>query len=136
AAPAAAPRGPTGPTGVTVAGTVSSFSPVTDATLRNPAPQDWLMLRHDYSATSFSSLAEITADNAHLLQLAWIWPMRDGGTNEPAPIVHDGTLYLAHTGGIVQALDAKTGNLIWEYRVGAEIAPRGITLYGNSLVFQ
>jgi alcohol dehydrogenase (cytochrome c) len=136
AAPAGAPRGPTGPTGVTVAGTVPNYAAVTDAMLRSPAAQDWLMLRHDYSATSFSPLNEINADNAHLLQLAWIWPMRDGGTNEPAPIVHDGTLYLANTGGIVQALDAKTGNLIWEHRVGAEVAPRGITLYGNMLIFQ
>ena len=55
--------------------------------------------------------------------------MRDGGTNQPAPVVHDGTMYLANTGGIVQALDAQTGDLIWEHHVGAEISPRGITLY-------
>jgi alcohol dehydrogenase (cytochrome c) len=79
------------PTGVIVAGTVPSFTPVTDAMLRNPAADDWLMLRHDYAATSFSALEEITPDNAKLLQLAWIWPMRDSGTNQPAPVVHDGT---------------------------------------------
>ncbi len=86
------------------------------------------MLRHDYGATSFSPLTEITAANAKQLTLAWIWPMRDGGTNQPAPVVYDGTMYLANTGGIVQALDARTGDLIWEYHVGAEIAPRGIAL--------
>ncbi len=62
--------------------------------------------------------------------------MRDGGTNQPAPVVHDGTIYLANTGGIVQALDARTGNLIWEHHVGAEVSPRGITLYQNMLIFQ
>ena len=124
------------PTGVIVAGTVPSFVPVTDAMLRNPAADDWLMLRHDYSATSFSPLDEITPDNAKLLQLAWIWPMRDGGTNQPAPVVYDGTLYLANTGGIVQALDARTGNLIWEHHVGAEVAPRGITLYQSLLILE
>ncbi len=86
---AAAPPRPE-PTGVIVAGTVPSFTPVTDAMLRSPAAEDWLMLRHDYGASSFSPLAEITPDNAKLLQLEWIWPMRDGGTNQPAPVVHDG----------------------------------------------
>jgi alcohol dehydrogenase (cytochrome c) len=124
------------PTGVVVAGTVARFSPVTDAMLRAPAADDWLMLRHDYSATSFSPLDEITPENARQLTLAWIWPMRDGGTNQPAPVVHDGTMYLANTGGIVQALDARTGDLIWEHHVGAEVAPRGITLYQSMLILE
>lgn len=124
------------PAGVTVAGAVAHFAPVTDAMLRNPSPGDWPMLRRDYSATSFSPLTEVTPENAHLLQLAWIWPMRDGGTNEPAPLAYDGTIYLANTGGIVQALDGRTGSLIWEHRVGAEIAPRGLALYKNMLIFQ
>ena len=98
AAPAAErPAAPAGPTGVVVAGTVKNFVPVTDEMLRNPAAKDWLMLRHDYSATSFSPLAQVTADNVSRLQLAWTWPMRDGGTNQPAPIVHDGTMYLINT---------------------------------------
>jgi alcohol dehydrogenase (cytochrome c) len=131
---AAAPRPE--PTGVIVAGTVPRFAPVTDAMLRAPDADDWLMLRHDYSATSFSPLAEITPDNAKLLTLEWIWPMRDGGTNQPAPVVHDGTMYLANTGGIIQALDARTGDLIWEHRIGAEISPRGVALYDNTLIFE
>jgi alcohol dehydrogenase (cytochrome c) len=136
AAVAAAPAPRQEPTGVIVAGTVPNFVPVTDAMLRNPDAEDWLMLRHDYSATSFSPLEQITAENAPLLQLEWIWPMRDGGTNQPAPLVYDGTMYLANTGGIVQALDARTGDLIWEHHVGAEVSPRGITLYQNLLIFQ
>jgi alcohol dehydrogenase (cytochrome c) len=130
AGPSAAVR-----TGVTVAGTVSGFVPVTDEMLKNPSPNDWLMLRHDYGATSYSPLTQITADNVSQLQLAWVWPMRDGGTNQPAPIVYNGTMYLANTGGVVQALDARTGALIWEHSVGAEVAPRGLALYGNRLIF-
>jgi alcohol dehydrogenase (cytochrome c) len=136
ALPAAAVSAAPAPTGVIVEGTVPSFTPVTDAMLRNPDAEDWLMLRRDYSATSYSPLTEITPENAPQLRLAWIWPMRDGGTNQPAPLVYDGTLYLANTGGIIQALDAKTGDLIWEHHVGADIAPRGITLYRDTLIFQ
>ena len=62
--------------------------------------------------------------------------MNEGGANQPAPLVYNGTMYLANTGGIIQALDARTGNLIWEHHVGADIAPRGIVLYGNKLIFQ
>jgi mono/diheme cytochrome c family protein len=91
AAAAAAPSAPPAPTGGIGAGNVGRFTPVTDAMLRSPAADDWLMLRHDYSATSYSPLSEITPENAHQLRLAWIWPMRDGGTNQPAPVVHDGT---------------------------------------------
>jgi alcohol dehydrogenase (cytochrome c) len=122
-------------TGQTVRGTVANFAPVTDAILRNPAPADWLMLRHDYSATSYSPLDQINAGNVKALKLAWKWPMREGGTNQPAPLVYNGTLYLANTGGIVQAFEAHTGKLIWEYRVGADVAPRGLALYRNMLIF-
>jgi alcohol dehydrogenase (cytochrome c) len=123
------------PTGLTVEGTVAVFAPVTDAALENPNPGDWPMIRRDYHATSFSPLDEITPDNVHQLRLAWTWPMRDGGTNQPAPLAYQGTIYLANTGGIVQALDGATGALIWEYRVGAEVAPRGLALYEDRLIF-
>jgi alcohol dehydrogenase (cytochrome c) len=132
----AAGDAPAGPTGVTFAGTVPDFVPVTDQMLRNQPPGDWLMIRRDYAASSYSPLEQITAANANLLQLAWIWPMQEGGTNQPAPIAHDGILYLAHTGGVIQALDGATGQLIWEHRLSEEIAPRGLALYGNKLIFE
>jgi alcohol dehydrogenase (cytochrome c) len=123
------------PTGRTVEGIVENFVPVTDAMLREPDAGNWTMIRRDYSATSYSPLSQISADNVDLLQLAWIWPMRDSGTNQPAPLAYNGTIYLANTGGIVQALDGRSGELIWEYRVGAEVAPRGIALYQDKLIF-
>jgi mono/diheme cytochrome c family protein len=50
--PAAAPE----PLGVTVAGTVENFVPITDEMMRNPDPSDWLMMRGNYQAWSFSEL--------------------------------------------------------------------------------
>jgi alcohol dehydrogenase (cytochrome c) len=38
------------------------------------------------------------------------------GEQETTPLVHDGTMYLAHPGDVIQALDASNGDLIWEYR--------------------
>lgn len=110
--PAAAPAA-----GVTVAGEVESFQPVTDAMLRSPDDGDWLMVRRNYQAWSYSPLAEIDRGNVGRLELAWIWAMNEGGWNAPSPIAYDGVLYLAGIGPVVQALDAATGDLIWEYRV-------------------
>jgi len=124
------------PTGVTVAGSVPDFEPLTASALRDPAPGDWPMLRHDYGASSFSPLDAITRDNAHELQLAWIWPMNDGGTNQPSPLAHQGIVYLNNTGGIVQALDGRDGSLIWEHRLGVNVAMRGMALYGDKLYLQ
>ncbi|HEX7079462.1 MAG TPA: PQQ-binding-like beta-propeller repeat protein [Gammaproteobacteria bacterium] len=138
--PAAGPSGPgepeAEPIGVTVAGAVEGFEPITDEMLREPPPGDWLMLRHDYDASSFSPLDEITPENVHRLQLAWIWPMRDGGTNQPSPLAHDGTIYLNNTGGVVQALDGRDGSLIWEHRLEDNVAMRGMALYDDKLFLQ
>jgi alcohol dehydrogenase (cytochrome c) len=46
--------------------------------------------------------------------------MNDGGANEPTPIVHNGTVYLSNTSNTVQALDGRTGDLIWENFIGPE----------------
>ena len=58
------------------------------------------------------------------LQLVWTWAMNEGGANQPAPIVHNGVIYLNNPGNILQALDGKTGELIWENRYGANANAR------------
>ena len=106
------------PGGVTVAGTVDDYRPVTDAMLRNPDDGDWLMIRRNYQAWNYSPLADVDRSNAGELELAWVWAMNEGGWNAPSPIVHDGVMYLASIGPVVQALDAATGDLIWEHEGG------------------
>jgi alcohol dehydrogenase (cytochrome c) len=121
------------PTGLTVRGEVKNLARVTDEMLRNPSPGDWPMLRRDQYASSFSPLTQITRDNVQDLQLQWVWPMNEGGTNQPSPLAKDGTIFLNNTGGIVQALDGRTGDLIWEQRFGVNIAMRGMSLYDDKL---
>ena len=121
------------PMGLTVAGEVKNYVRVTDEMLRNPPAGDWLMLRRDQSASNYSPLTQITRDNAQDLQLAWVWPMNEGGTNQPSPLAHNGTIYLNNTGGIVQALDGRGGNLIWEHRLPANVSMRGMSLYDDKL---
>jgi alcohol dehydrogenase (cytochrome c) len=121
------------PTGLTVRGEVKNLARVTDEMLRNPPPADWPMLRRDQYASSYSPLTQITRDNVQDLQLQWVWPMNEGGTNQPSPLAKDGTIFVNNTGGIVQALDGRTGDLIWEQRLGVNIAMRGMSLYDDKL---
>jgi alcohol dehydrogenase (cytochrome c) len=126
------------PRGITVAGQVKNYVPVTDAMLRNPDPGDWLMIRRDYKANYYSPLNQITAQNVNDLHLVWSWAMQEGASNgnQPAPLVHNGVLYVNNTGMVLQALDAKTGELIWENHYGTDPsapAMRGIAIYDDKI---
>ena len=137
AAPAAGGRGaaPAAPRGLTIPGNVKNYTPVTDAMMRNPDPSDWLMIRHDYHANNFSTLNQITNNNVQDLRLVWTWAMNEG-TNQPAPVLHNGTMFINNPGNIVQALDAKTGELIWENRIGEGAngnSQRGLSIYDDKV---
>lgn len=115
-------------TGLTVFGKVANYHPVTDAMLVNPPEGDWLMGRANYQGWSHSPLTQITPANVKGLQLKWAWAMNEGGASEMTPTVHDGVMFLSNTDNIMQALDARTGKLIWEQRIG----PRSPHLYGGN----
>src|SRR5436190_21597645 len=95
---------------------VKEFRQVTETMLRNPAPADWLNGRRTDNAWGYSPLDQINRQNVNQLQLAWSWSMDDTGANEATPLVYDGIMYLPNPRGIIQALDAATGDLIWQYR--------------------
>ena len=127
------------PMGLLVAGQVKNYVPVTDEMLRNPDPADWLMIRRNYQAHSYSPLNSITTANVKDLRLEWVWAMNEGGANQPTPIVHDGIIYLANTSNTVQALDGRTGNLIWENHLApmplAPMEPREASAIYHDKVF-
>ncbi len=95
---------------------VEGFTPVSDAELNNPPPDDWLHWRGNPASWGYSSLNQINKENIHRLRLAWVWGMEDGDRSQPVPLVRDGTLYLPNSGNVIQALDASEGTLLWEYR--------------------
>jgi len=125
-----------GLTGLTVAGRVEGVRPVGNDDLLALPGADWLMIRGSYRAWNYSQLDSITPENVHELSLQWVWSMTEGGWNEPAPIVRDGVLFLMGMANVVQALDAATGELIWENHVGPPVAAgasRGLAIYGDKL---
>ena len=91
------------------------FTPVTDAELQDPDPADWLNWRRTLDGWGYSPLDQVDRDNVGDLRLVWSWGL-EPGVSQTTPIVHDGVMYIANPGNVVQALDARTGDFIWEYR--------------------
>jgi len=121
-----------------------SFVPVTDAMLQNPAPEDWLMWRRTLDGWGYSPLDQISRDNVADLRMVWSRAM-NRGNQEGAPLVYDGVLYMPNPGDVIQAIDAVSGDLIWEYRRdlpddlsefmgGLVTTKRAIAIYGNVIL--
>ena len=116
---------------------LEALQPVTDAMLRDVAAGDWLLWRRTYDAFGFSPLETINRANVTDLRVAWTWSL-PLGQNESTPLVHDGVLFMHGYGDKLQALDAATGDLLWQYSrrlpegVGPQIK-RGISIYGSRL---
>ena len=112
------------------------LTPVTDALLQDPPPGDWLNWRRTRDGHGYSPLDQITRANVDQLRLAWVLAIREGN-HQTAPLVHDGVMFLASPGDVVQAIDAVTGDVIWQYRSPLpEDAPqraptRTLALYGD-----
>ncbi len=97
------------------AGQDPGFAPVTDAELAAPDDGDWLQWRRTYDGWAYSPLDQIDRNNVGRLTLAWSRALNEGGV-QLIPLVHDGVMYIPHPGGVVEAVDGTTGDLIWRYR--------------------
>ena len=111
---------------------------VTDAMLADPPPGDWLNWRRTRNSHGYSPLDQVTRENVNELQLTWVLAIREGN-HQTTPLVHDGVMFLANPGNVVQSIDAVTGEVIWEYRSPLpEDAPqrgatRTLALYGDKV---
>ena len=121
------------------------FVPVTDAMLQEPDPADWLMWRRTLDSWGYSPLDQITRENVGELRMVWsraLAPGRQQGT----PLVYGGLMYMPNPRDLIQAIDATTGDLVWEYRRSlpddvddfliaslAEIN-RNLAIYGNRII--
>ena len=112
-----------------------SFTPVTEAMLLDPDPADWINWRRTLDGWGHSPLDQIDTGNAHRLRLAWSWALSSEGRPEPNPLVYDGVLYVASPPGIVEALDAATGELRWRYRHEHETDLTGIVTTRNLAIY-
>jgi alcohol dehydrogenase (cytochrome c) len=94
---------------------VTNFVAVTDQVIRAPKPQDWLIHRGNYQSWGYSPLDQINKGNVRTLQLVWSRAM-EPGINQATPLVYNGVMFIGNPGDVIQAIDAATGDLMWEYR--------------------
>ncbi len=120
---------------------VQNYVPVTQKMLENPAPEDWLMYSRTYDAQRFSPLKQIDKQNVSKLRMVWTRGLGEVGQTETIPIVHNGVMYLVAPGGLVQAYNGATGDLLWEYKrkVAANIAnsarTKSLAIYENVILY-
>ncbi|MDB5604697.1 MAG: hypothetical protein JWP25_1597 [Bradyrhizobium sp.] len=120
---------------------LQALTAVDEDRLRAPPDGDWLMWRRTYNDWGYSPLAQVDKSNVKDLRLAWSWSLTSGVT-QITPLVHDGVLFIVNAGDKVQALDAATGDLLWQYQRdlppdlpvgGITLAKRNMAIFGDTL---
>ena len=119
---------------------------VDDARIARADPAEWPTYGRDYSETHYSPLAQITTENVGQLRSAWTWTLpKTGARPEATPIVVDGVIYATGPYSYVFALDARTGQLLWQWDPGIpeeeQGGPsvccgnvnRGVAVYGDKV---
>ena len=121
------------------------FVPVTDEMLQDPAPGDWLTWRRTLDGWGYSPLDQIDRDNVGELRMVWTRAL-GAGSQQGTPLAYGGVLYMPNPRDVIQAIDAVTGDLLWEYRrarpddlddhvaAGLSEAKRNIAIYGDLIV--
>jgi PQQ-dependent dehydrogenase (methanol/ethanol family) len=123
--------------------TAAPFEPVTDAMIQQPDPKDWLSWRRTLDSWGYSPLEGITRENVGHLRMVWSRPLPDGH-NEGTPLVHNGVLYFPGPSDNIQAIDAKSGEVLWQHRreLPEDIREyltfpdtnRNLAIYGNLII--
>ena len=127
--------------GAVAAAQAADYTPVTDARLNKPGSRrTGCMLRGNYQGWMYSPLDQINTNNVKNLIPVWSYSTGVDSGHEAPPIVNDGVMFVATPYDKLLALDAKTGDLLWEYQrelpegFGAlHNTKRGVALYGDKV---
>ena len=119
--------------------TARTFVPVTDAMLQKPDAGDWLAWRRTPDGWGFSPLTQINRNNVGQLRMVWTRGLAQAGNQEGTPLVHDGVMYIPNPGDYIVAADAKSGDVLWEYKRKLPEGSRGktdraIAMWGNLII--
>jgi len=110
--------------------------------LQNPEAGDWVSYRRTYDVTAFSPLKQINKRTVSDLRMVWAYSMRDRSRWVPTPIVANGLMYVSEGSGRVVALNALTGELVWQHLRtfpddirASEAYPRhrGVSILGDTI---
>lgn len=106
-------------------------------------PGEWLTHGRTYSEQRFSPLTKIDAGNVKQLGLAWFVDLDTHRGQEATPLIIDGILYSTSAWSKVQAIDAASGKLLWQYdpkvpgetgvKACCDTVNRGVAAYNGNL---
>src|SRR5262244_3223470 len=96
-----------------------------DRLLRSPIGKDWVTNGGNLTNQRYSTLKQINTSNVKQLKGAWMTRLKGSGFDdkysfEASPLVKDGIMYVITGNDDVFALDAKTGEILWEYWSGID----------------
>lgn len=125
----------------------ASSQGVSDDELVNAGTEDsgaeWLTHGRDYAETRFSPLDQINAGNVAELGAAWTFDTDTVRGLEATPLVADGVMYATRPWSSVFALDAISGELLWNYdpevdrsmgwKACCDVVNRGVALHDDKV---
>jgi len=121
---------------------LEKYQTVTSERLKNPEAENWLMIRRTYDGWGYSPLDQITPANVARLRPVWVFSTAEPRVHEAAPIVNNGAMFVSTPNNQVIAIDARSGNVLWRYRIprpaGASVpheTNRGVALYGDKVYY-
>lgn len=143
-APAADDVAGSSATGATVQ--LQNLTPSPNAsTLANAANsgEEWLTYGRDFYESRFSPLTQIDASNVSQLGMAWTFDTDSFRGLEATPLIHNGIIYATRPWSSVFALDARTGEQLWDYdpqvdrsigwKACCDVVNRGVALYEDKV---
>ena len=97
----------------TILSPVSAGESIRKVEWATPQPGDWLTYNGNNSGNRYSPLKQIDVANVSALKLKWVFPIPYFGL-EVTPLAAEGVLYVTGPNRVF-ALDALTGNALWQY---------------------
>ncbi len=125
---------------------VATIDAVVDDTALSGAADDasqWLTYGRDYHESRFSPLDQINAANVSELGVAWTFDTGEYRGHEATPLVHNGVIYATRPWSSVFALDARTGEQLWNFdplvdksmgwKACCDVVNRGVAIYEDKV---
>jgi alcohol dehydrogenase (cytochrome c) len=107
------------------------FASITDKMLLNPPAEEWLMYSRTYDAQRFSPLKQINRQNVGQLKEVFTLEF-PRGQQESIPLVYRGVMYVVVPPNAIRAVDAVSGEQIWEHkRPSGQARIKAIAMYDD-----
>jgi quinohemoprotein ethanol dehydrogenase len=96
-----------------------------DRLIRSPASKDWVTNGGNLTNQRYSTLQQINTTNVKQLKGAWMTRLKGSGFGgkysfEASPLIKDGVMYVVTGNDDVFALNAKTGEILWQHQSGID----------------